>query len=139
MVQKKTYIVNLPPRKEQGFSDFTKLEITVANSAYEATKNVLFRKANGFSHESQRRARVLSLIDDMNYSQQNLEKYAYEIETDLFENEKKVSYSDSHFKQAQEVFLADEIAKKKGFPGMEHDYLNCARIFLDFYDKHAKK
>lgn len=131
---KTPYVVVLPGRNERDFSDFSKLEVTFANKPYNATKNILFRKLRKNMHQRQRQAIVLRLADDMDSSGQNLEKYAYEIETE-FQDEKgrKIPMRDKSYRLAQECFLAEEIASKKGFPKRGKDYLGTAKEMLDFY------
>lgn len=134
MVDRKPYLVFLPGRNERGFGDFSKKEITFANNPYRATKNVLFRKAEVGVPEKQRRARVLRLADDMDCCGQNLEKYAYEIETKFYdESGSEVKLSRTQYRIAQEFCLAEEMSSRKGFPNRTEDYLDCARKNIDFY------
>lgn len=130
MKKEDTYIVVLPNIKIQGFSDLTKKEITIASSPDKAVKNIFFRKISNVSHKKTMEIKATLEFNKFKRDIGNLEKYTYRIETNFEENGKNISRFDSHYKTIQEIFLAEEIARKNKYINSSQDYFKIARNLL---------
>ena len=126
------YVVNLPSRDFEGILNPSSLELEFSPSDRGAVSHALGRKVSPDIRKNRRGIFIGKAMNILDNDYGGAGNFAYEIPRDITD-EKGHRVSGEDYKIIQEVFLAQEIADKRG--RVPQDCLTQARKYLDFYRK----